>query len=62
MEPTPQQLRTVYIACYWLTKMYLPVYLVTLDSRNARIVIIAGEESVIVINKQGELSYGQPEL
>lgn len=51
-----------YIACYWLTKMYLPVYLVTLDSRNARIVIIAGEESVIVINKQGELSYDQPEL
>jgi len=42
--------------------MYLPIYLVTLDSRDARIVIIAGEESVIVINKQGELSYDQPEL
>ena len=62
MEPTSQQLRTVYIACYWLTKMYLPVYLVTFDSRDARIVIIGGEESVIVINKQGELSYDQPEL
>ncbi|WP_413773967.1 DUF6888 family protein [Nostoc sp. MG11] len=43
MEPTPQQLRAVYIVCYWLTKMYLPIYLVTLDSRDARIVIIAGE-------------------
>ncbi|WP_425526030.1 DUF6888 family protein [Halotia branconii] len=62
MKPTPQQLRTVYIACCWLTKMYLPIYLVTLDYRDARIVVIAGEESVIIINKQGKLSYDQPEL
>jgi hypothetical protein len=60
MEPTPQQLRAVYVTCYWLTKMYLPVYLLTLDSRDARIVIIAGDESVIVINRKGEMDYEQP--
>ncbi|GAB1537862.1 hypothetical protein NUACC21_05170 [Scytonema sp. NUACC21] len=59
-EPTREQFRAIYIVCYWLTKMYLPIYLVTLDQRNDRVVIIAGEESVIVINQQGELSYDQP--
>lgn len=39
--------------------MYLPVYLVTQDERNDRIIIIAGEESVITIGKQGELIYEQ---
>ncbi len=58
-EPTTQQFRAAYIACYWLTKMYLPVSLVTQDERNERIVIIAGEESVITIGKQGELIYEQ---
>lgn len=59
-EPTPEQLRVIYIACYWLTKMYLPIYLVTLDQRDDRIVMIAGEESIIAINKRRELTYEQP--
>ncbi|MBD2770937.1 DUF6888 family protein [Iningainema tapete] len=59
-QPTTEQFRIAYIACYWLTKMYLPIYLVTLDQRDNRIVIIAGVESIIAINQLGELSYEQP--
>lgn len=59
-EPTPEQFSATYIACYWLTKMYLPIYLVTLDQRDDRIVMIAGEESIIAINKRRELTYEQP--
>ena len=58
-EPTGEQFRATYVACYWLTKMYLPISLVVQDQRDDRIVIIAGEESVITINKRGELTYEQ---
>ncbi|BBD69673.1 hypothetical protein NIES4072_29920 [Nostoc commune NIES-4072] len=37
--------------------MYLPVYLVTLDERTNNIVVIAGEETVVVINAEAEVDY-----
>lgn len=37
--------------------MCLPIYLVTLDEPTDNIVVIAGEETVVVINLQGEVDY-----
>ncbi|WP_442941541.1 DUF6888 family protein [Nostoc sp.] len=31
MEPTSEQLKQLYKVLTWLTRMYLPVYLVSLD-------------------------------
>ncbi|MDZ8262475.1 DUF6888 family protein [Nostoc sp. ChiQUE01b] len=57
MEPTSEQLKQLYRVLTWLTRMYLPVYLVSLDERTDNIVIIAGEETVVVINPEGEVDY-----
>ncbi|MDZ7955296.1 DUF6888 family protein [Nostoc sp. DedQUE09] len=57
MEPTSEQLKQLYRVLTWLTRMYLPVYLVSLDERTDNIVVIAGEETVLVINPQGEVDY-----
>ena len=56
-EPNQKQVWVSYMTCYWLTKMYLPIYLVTFDQRYNNVIVIAGEESVITINTKGELSY-----
>ncbi|WP_442949705.1 DUF6888 family protein [Nostoc sp.] len=34
MEPTSEQLKQLYRVLTWLTRMYLPVYLVTLGISN----------------------------
>ncbi|AUB35692.1 MULTISPECIES: hypothetical protein [Nostoc] len=57
MEPTSEQLKQLYRVLTWLTRMYLPVYLVTLDERTNNIVVIAGEETVVVINPEAEVDY-----
>ncbi|MEH1873006.1 DUF6888 family protein [Nostoc sp.] len=57
MEPTSEQLKQLYRVLTWLTRMYLPVYLVTLDERTDNIVVIAGEETVVVINPEAEVDY-----
>jgi hypothetical protein len=57
MEPTSEQLKQLYRVLTWLTRMYLPVYLVTLDERTDNIVVIAGEETIVVINPEGEVDY-----
>ncbi|WP_392482026.1 DUF6888 family protein [Nostoc sp. C110] len=38
MEPTSEQLKQLYRVLTWLTQMYLPIYLVTLDERTDNIV------------------------
>ncbi|WP_159402473.1 DUF6888 family protein [Nostoc sp. ATCC 53789] len=38
MEPTSEQLKQLYRVLTWLTRMYLPIYLVTLDERTDNIV------------------------
>ncbi len=57
MEPTSEQLKQLYRVLTWLTRMYLPVYLVSLDERTDNIVVIAGEETVLVINLEGKVDY-----
>jgi hypothetical protein len=56
-EPTSEQLKQLYRVLTWLTRMYLPIYLLTLDERTDNIVVIAGEETVVVINLQAEVDY-----
>ena len=57
MKPTSEQLKQLYRVLTWLTRMYLPVYLVSLDERTDNIVVIAGEETVVVINPEAEVDY-----
>ncbi|AVH70000.1 DUF6888 family protein [Nostoc sp. 'Lobaria pulmonaria (5183) cyanobiont'] len=57
MQPTSEQLKQLYRVLTWLTRMYLPVYLVSLDERTDNIVVIAGEETVVVINPEEEVDY-----
>ena len=57
MEPTSEQLKQLYRVLTWLTRMYLPVYLVSLDELTDNIVVIAGEETVVIINLEGEVDY-----
>ena len=51
--PTPAQLFTCYVLSYWATKMYLPIYLVTLDEPTQGVFILAGDETEILINSDG---------
>ncbi|MGK7944325.1 MAG: hypothetical protein AB4058_07635 [Microcystaceae cyanobacterium] len=40
--------------CLNLTRFYIPVYLVRLDERNSKLIILAGEELEITIDSDGE--------
>jgi hypothetical protein len=55
--PTYQQLRTCFILSYQNTRMYLPIYLVTIHQRTKHVVILAGEETEIVIYPNGKWRY-----
>ncbi|MHC5744049.1 MAG: DUF6888 family protein [Nostoc sp.] len=57
MESSSEQLKQLYRVLICLTRMYLSVYLVSLDERTDKIVVIAGEEAVLVINLEGEVDY-----
>ncbi|MEH1804809.1 DUF6888 family protein [Nostoc sp.] len=57
MESTSEQLKQLYRVLICLTRMYLSVYLVSLDERTDNIVVIAGEETVLVINLEREVDY-----
>ena len=43
-----------FILCQQLTMFYSPIYLVRLDKRTGKVVIIAGEETNIGIERDGE--------
>jgi hypothetical protein len=47
----------LFRVCQNLTQMYLPLNLVRLDERTGNVVILAGEEIVIVIDKTGNVDY-----
>lgn len=55
--PTVEQLKTLFILSFWATKMYLPVFLVRIDERTKNIVILAGEETEIIIYPNGKWRY-----
>jgi hypothetical protein len=46
-----------FILCQQLTMFYRPIYLVRLDKRTGKVVIIAGEETNIGIDRDGEWRY-----
>jgi len=58
-EPTPEQLQQLYRLSYQLTKMLRLISLVTIDDRNGFLVILAGEEIDITVDRQGKVSYEQ---
>ncbi len=51
--PNVEQAMSAYIACVNLTKMFLPVQIIRIDERTRRVFILAGEETMIVINREG---------
>jgi hypothetical protein len=51
--PTPEQTLECFRVCCELTKMYQVIVLVALDERTNRIVVIAGEETEIEIDRNG---------
>lgn len=57
MKPTVEQTMELFRVCQNLTQMYLPLNLVRLDERTGNVVILAGEEIVIVIDKTGNVDY-----
>jgi hypothetical protein len=57
MKPTVEQTMELFRVCQNLTQMYLPLNLVRLDERTGNVVILAGEEIVIVIDKIGNVDY-----
>ncbi|WP_442944351.1 DUF6888 family protein [Nostoc sp.] len=55
--PTAEQTLQCFLVCRRLTMMYRPVYLVRLDERTGEIVIIAGEETEIAIQRDGKCPF-----
>jgi hypothetical protein len=56
-SPTVEQTTQMYRICSSLTQMYLPIYLIRVDERTGDLIILAGEETIAVIDKQGEVDY-----
>ncbi|WP_416209798.1 DUF6888 family protein [Nostoc sp. LEGE 06077] len=55
--PTSQQLQTCFILSYWITKMYVPIYMIRIDERTKNVVFLAGEETEIIIYPNGKWRY-----
>jgi hypothetical protein len=51
--PSAEQTLECFRLCQQLTQMYLPIYLVRLDERTEDIVILAGEDVEIAIDRTG---------
>jgi hypothetical protein len=59
MQPTMEQLRELFRLSYQLTKMLIPINLVRIDERTDELVILAGDEIEITVDKQGIVNYDQ---
>jgi hypothetical protein len=57
--PTPAQEAKCFQLCHNLTAMYISVHLVRIDERNGTVLILAGEEIEIVIDRSGQWGYEQ---
>ncbi|NEU75234.1 hypothetical protein PI95_022400 [Hassallia byssoidea VB512170] len=62
MEPTVEQLKELFRRSYLLTKIFLPIYLVRIDERTDDLVILAGDEIEITVDKEGRVGYDQTEF
>jgi hypothetical protein len=57
LEPTAEQKDTLWRISYQLTKMYVPINLVRMDERSGYMIVLAGDEFVIEIQKNGIAEY-----
>jgi hypothetical protein len=55
--PTAEQLYSCFVLTCWATKMYLPVFLVTIDERTGDVFFLAGEETEVLIERNGLWGY-----
>lgn len=55
--PTSAQLFTCFVLSTWATKMYLPIYVVRRDERTGEVFFLAGEETAILIFRNGLWRY-----
>ncbi|WP_442935816.1 DUF6888 family protein [Nostoc sp.] len=55
--PTAEQTLQCFLLCRRLTMMYRPVYLIRLDERTGEVVIIAGEETEIAIQRDRKWTF-----
>ena len=57
--PTSEQSLISFILSQNLTTFLLPIFIVRLDERTGNIYILAGEETGIVINRNGKWRYDE---
>ncbi len=57
--PTAEQNLICFILSQNLTAFLLPIFIVRLDERTGNIYILAGEETGIVINRNGKWRYDE---
>ncbi|MBD2605162.1 hypothetical protein H6G81_11615 [Scytonema hofmannii FACHB-248] len=57
--PTSEQSLICFILSQNLTTFLLPIFIVRLDERTGNIYILAGEETGIVINRNGKWRYDE---
>jgi hypothetical protein len=55
--PTSAQTLECFRICQQITQMFLPINIVRLDERTNEIFILAGNEILVLINRQGETRY-----
>lgn len=55
--PTPEQNKTCFILCQNVTSLFLPIFIVRIDERTGNIYILAGEETGILITRDGKWRY-----
>jgi hypothetical protein len=51
--PTVEQCMSCVRVCLDLTSFYIPVYLVRLDERDKKLIILAGVETEVIIEQNG---------
>ncbi|MCY7322971.1 MAG: hypothetical protein LH660_14510 [Phormidesmis sp. CAN_BIN36] len=57
LYPTSKQEARCFILCQNLTAMFVPVNIIRLDERQGEVFILAGEEIVVVVSRNGEWDF-----
>ncbi|WP_414576179.1 DUF6888 family protein [Anabaena sp. CCY 9402-a] len=55
--PTTEQTITCFILSQNVTSLFLPIFIVRIDERTGNIYILAGEETGILITRDGKWRY-----
>jgi hypothetical protein len=56
-HPTPAQESKCFVICQNLTDKYLVIHIIRLDERTGEIYILAGQETEILISRNGQWRY-----